>query len=159
MDVTASLATHADPSVLARVVSDLGTYPSWLDIVERAESVEEVAGDAGPAWSVDLRAQVGPFRRSKRLRMVRTACGAHRVRFERREPPGRDHSPWVLEAAVVEVDGGSELTMHLHYGGSLWAPLLDRLLSDEIERSRPRLVDHLRSVAGDGDSAGEEVGP
>jgi hypothetical protein len=30
--------------------------------------------------------------------------------------------------------------MNLHYGGSLWLPILDRLLSDEIERSRPRLV-------------------
>jgi hypothetical protein len=30
--------------------------------------------------------------------------------------------------------------MGLHYGGSLWMPLLDRLLSDEIERSRPRLL-------------------
>jgi len=30
--------------------------------------------------------------------------------------------------------------MRLHYGGSLWVPMLDRVLRDEIERSRPRLV-------------------
>lgn len=150
MDVTATLATDADPTVLARVVSNLGTYPSWLDIVERVATAEELPGDAGPAWTVDLRAQVGPFRRSKRLRMVRTLWSDGRVRFERREPPGRGHSPWVLDARVDRVDGGAELTMHLHYGGSLWVPLLDRLLSDEIERSRPRLVEHLRTTSGGG---------
>ena len=36
---------------------------------------------------------------------------------------------------------GSELTMELHYGGSLWMPMLDRLLADEIERSRARLLE------------------
>jgi hypothetical protein len=30
--------------------------------------------------------------------------------------------------------------MRLHYGGRLWMPVLDRLLSEEIERSRPRLL-------------------
>ena len=30
--------------------------------------------------------------------------------------------------------------MRLHYGGRLWMPALDRLLADEIERSRPRLL-------------------
>ncbi len=30
--------------------------------------------------------------------------------------------------------------MRLHYGGRLWLPVLDRLLTDEIERSRPRLL-------------------
>ena len=33
------------------------------------------------------------------------------------------------------------VTMRLHYGGSLWGPVLERLLGDEIERSRSRLLD------------------
>jgi hypothetical protein len=33
--------------------------------------------------------------------------------------------------------------MELHYGGSMWMPMLDRLLADEIERSRGRLLDVL----------------
>ncbi len=38
-----------------------------------------------------------PWRRSKRLRMVRTRHEApHQVTFERREVDGRSHSPWVL---------------------------------------------------------------
>jgi hypothetical protein len=68
------------------------------------------------------------------------------VRFERREQDGRSHSPWVLEASVAALDDGSRLTMHLHYGGGLFGPVLDRLLGDEIERSRPRLLTLLRAA-------------
>ena len=68
------------------------------------------------------------------------------VRFERRELDGRQHSPWVLEARVHPVDGvdggapTSRLEMHLHYGGSFGGSLLERMLDDEISRSRPRLL-------------------
>jgi hypothetical protein len=63
------------------------------------------------------------------------------VTFERRERDGRAHSPWVLRAEVTaDGDGGSRLTMHLHYGGGLWGPVLERMLREEIERSRPRLL-------------------
>jgi hypothetical protein len=135
MDVVASLeAPHAPESVWA-VVADLGTYPSWLDIVPRAVAL----GDG--SWSVDLRGRLGPFARSKRLRMVMTTAEAPTlVVFERREEDGRQHSPWVLRARVEPVGTGSRLTMELHYGGTLWGPVLERLLGDTIEKSRPRLL-------------------
>jgi hypothetical protein len=151
VDVTATLTAAVPPSVLFDVVADLGTYPSWLDIVPRAEPAD--AHGAAPAWTVDLRGQLGPLRRSKRLRMVRTAHSpdAH-VRFERREADGRAGSPWVLDGRITPTDGGvgSSLAMHLHYGGNLWVPLLDRLLGDEIERSRPRLLRLLEARADGG---------
>ena len=142
VDVTASLDTDAEPDRLFDVVADLGTYPDWLDIVPRAVPAAADDGDPGPAWSVDLRAQVGPLRRSKRLRMVRSDHTApHRVVFERRELDDRSHSAWVLTAQVRPGGAGTtSLTMGLHYGGTLWVPMLDRLLADEIERSRVRLV-------------------
>jgi hypothetical protein len=63
------------------------------------------------------------------------------VRFERLEHDGRRHSPWVLRAEVTDLgEGGSRLTMHLHYGGSLGGPVVERLLAEEIRRSRPRLL-------------------
>ena len=93
------------------------------------------------AWTVDLRGKVGPLARSKRLRMVRTArTEPTRAVFERRETDGRHHSAWLLEAEVTEVDGGSSLSMRLHYGGALWGPVLERLLGDEVDRSRDRLL-------------------
>lgn len=144
MDVTASLEAAVQPAAMFEVVSDLGSYPRWLDIVPRAEPVDAVDGDPGPAWSVDLRGQIGPLRRSKRLRMVRTvATPDELVVFERREVDGRAHSDWVLRATLERPGTSTVLTMELHYGGSMWVPLLDRLLADEIERSRGRLRDVL----------------
>lgn len=144
MDITATLDAPVAPVALFTWVDDLGRYQEWLDIVPRAVAVEPHPQDAGPAWSVDLRGRLGPFARSKRLRMVRTACEPHRhARFERAEHDGRDHSAWVLDAEVEGTGEGSRLTMRLHYGGRLWMPALDRLLADEIERSRPRLLARL----------------
>lgn len=144
MDVVASLEAPCAPAALFPWIDDLARYPEWLDIVPRASAADPHPGDVGPAWSVDLRGRLGPFARAKRLRMVRTAHDADRhARFERVEHDGRDHSPWVLDAEIVADAAGSTLTMRLHYGGRLWMPALDRLLTDEIERSRPRLLARL----------------
>lgn len=144
MDVVAELEAPCAPEALFAWVDDLARYPEWLDIVPRAVPVGAHGDDAGPAWSVDLRGRLGPFARAKRLRMVRTVNDApRRARFERVEQDGRSHSDWVLDASVQPTPSGSRLTMRLHYGGRLWMPVLDRLLSDEIERSRPRLLARL----------------
>lgn len=140
MDVTATLDARCTPEELYEWVGSLDTYDRWLEIVPRTEPAPAAPGDPGPAWHVTLRGKLGPLARSKRLRMVRTEEDPpHRVRFERRETDGRDHAAWVLTATVT-VDGPtSTLTMDLHYGGTLWVPLLDRLLTSEIEASRSRL--------------------
>lgn len=147
VDVTATLRADVADDVLFAVIEDLTTYPSWLEIVDRVQPAEADPGDLGPAFVVDLKGQLGPLRRSKRLRMVRTRHEApRRVRYERTEVDGRSHSPWVMDAGIhpVVADGadpaGLELEIRLHYGGSLWMPLMDRVLADEIERSRPRLL-------------------
>jgi uncharacterized protein YndB with AHSA1/START domain len=141
VDVVATLEAPVPPEALFPWIDDLGRYPDWLDIVPRAVAVDAADGDVGPAWSVDLRGKVGPFARAKRLRMVRTErVDLEHVRFERVEHDGRQHSPWVLDADLVPLATGSLLTMRLHYGGRLWMPVLDRLLADEVERSRPRLL-------------------
>lgn len=148
MDVVATFDAPCEPAELFGWVEDLSRYPDWLDIVPRAVPVAPRDGESGPAWSVDLRGRLGPFARAKRLRMTRTDLAVpHRVRFERAEDDGRQHSAWVLDAELAELDEAAEsrrtvtrLTMRLHYGGRLWMPALDRLLADEIERSRPRLL-------------------
>jgi hypothetical protein len=141
VDVTATLDAPCEPDVLYPWIEDLARYPRWLDIVPRAEPVGWHTGDAGPAWSVDLRGKLGPFTRAKRLRMVRTTVEpAMHARFERAEHDDRQHSTWILDARIAPTDAGSRLTMYLHYGGRLWVPALDRLLADEIERSKPRLL-------------------
>lgn len=142
MDVIATLDAPCEPDVLVAWVDDLARYPAWLEIVPRAEPAPADPGDPGPAWEVDLRGRLGPFARSKRIRMVRAGAEPGGVvRFERRQLDGRRHSPWVLEATVTPRAGGSRLTMRLRYGGTLGGPVVERLLRDEIERSRQRLLD------------------
>jgi hypothetical protein len=146
VDVNADLEAPVAPARLFAWVDDLGRYPAWLDIVARAEPAEALATDPGPAWEVDLRARLGRLARSKRLRMVRSTLqpvdddAVGQVRFERREADQRSHAPWVLTAEVTATQAGSRLLMHLHYGGSLWGPVLERLLGDEINQSRQRLL-------------------
>jgi hypothetical protein len=135
VDVHAELPAPCSPAELFRWVDDLSRYPEWLEIVPRAEA------DGDDAWVVDLRGRLGPLARSKRLRMVRTDRVADRsVRFERQERDGRQHAPWILEADVTATPDGSRLAMDLHYGGSFGGRLLERMLRDEIDKSRPRLL-------------------
>lgn len=139
MDLTASLVAPCSPTELFAWVGDLGRYPEWLSIVTRADPLP----GAALAWSVDLRGRLGPLARSKRLRMERTDHRPDELAvFERNEADGRRHPPWVLRAEVSSAGTGaaSQLTMKLHYGGSFWGPVLERLLADEIEQSRLRLL-------------------
>lgn len=145
MDLRASLEADCTPDTLFEWVGSLDTYDRWLDIVPRTAEADPIDGDPGPAWHVTLRGRLGPLARSKRLRMVRSehrrpADGAPGVAvFERREIDGREHAAWRLVATVEPTATGSCLVMDLHYGGSLWVPLLDRVLTGEIESSRQRL--------------------
>jgi len=146
MDLTASLEAPCAAERLFELVDDLSTYPQWNGLVHNATREP----DSDSAWDVELRARVGPLARSKRLRMVRTRCDApNLVRFERREHDGRQHADWVLEAQVdprpADGDGdpGSRLVMRLHYGGTFGGMVLERLLGDAIERSRPALLDRV----------------
>lgn len=143
MDITAALDAPHPPADVRPWVEDLERYPQWLTIVPRAVPDPPAPGDEGPAWSIHLRGKVGPLSRSKRLRMVRTRAEEHEIVFERREVDGQQHSAWVLRASLAPQPAGTTLTMHLHYGGQLWEALVERLLRDEIEQSRVRLLDRL----------------
>lgn len=140
MDVTASLTVPCGQQMLFAEVDDLTTYPEWLGLVTHAERADPDDADPGPAWNVELRGRMGPLARSKKLRMVRSihAAPGHVV-FERRELDGRDHALWRLDARVEPTDDGARLDMGLHYGGSFGGGAIERILGDEIERSRPRL--------------------
>jgi len=142
MRFTTAIDVPTTPERLFREVSDLTGYPSWLTIVPRAIPHP----DDDDTWVIDLRGRLGPLSRSKRLRMVRTVFEPpHHVTFEREETDGREHSAWVLDARVSP---GSEpdtahLEMLLHYGGTLGAGLLERMLRDQVDPSRKRLLARL----------------
>lgn len=133
--VTAEL-DHPDTTVFP-VLADLGTYESWLSLVQRVEPASGDPADQGPAWLVTLRAKIGPVARSKRLRMVRTAHEPSRhVRFERFELDGRRHSAWTMDATVIDGAQGAGSTVarvELRYDGGLWSSALDLLLGSSVD--------------------------
>ena len=140
MDVHASVDAKVGAEKLFPKVADLSTYSQWLDIVHSVEVLPEEVGS--PAWQVELRARVGPFARSKRLRMVRTKYESPQVVvFERLENDGKQHSEWVLRATINPSTTGSTLNMDLHYGGLLFTGgVMERLLADQIRQGSGRLL-------------------
>ena len=135
-----NIDVEADTDKVFAIVADLGHYDQLLDIVHQVNVDHGQADDSGPtAWLVTLRAKIGPFARSKRLRMTRTVHEPNHVRFERTELDGRDHSPWVLTATIEPAGSGSHVTMSLDYGGRLWIPALDGLLKTQVSRATTNL--------------------
>lgn len=143
MEIVRSLTAEVAPQALFVHVDDLEDYPAWMPLIHHVERLATDSESGAPAWMVELRAQVGPFARSKRLRMERTELEQDRIAvFERREADGRTHAAWVLRADLqADGDGRTVLTMTMTYGGSLWAgPILERVLDDQVRRGSDRLL-------------------
>ena len=140
MQLSESVQIAASPDTVFPHIAALDAYPPWLRLVHR---VERLDGDEPAAWSVELRARVGPIARSKQLRMERVELVPDRLAvFERAEVDGREHARWALRAELEPTSHGTVLTMHLAYDGGLWAGgLLDRVLAAEIERARDGLTE------------------
>jgi carbon monoxide dehydrogenase subunit G len=143
VEIVRRLTADVAPSELFEHVDDIEDYKAWMPLVHDVARLASDPENETPAWMVELRAQVGPFSRSKRLRMERTELEQDRVAvFTRREADGREHSEWILRADLdVADDGRTILTMTLSYDGSLWAgPILERVLDDQVRRGSDRLL-------------------
>lgn len=133
--------TGASHQALFDQIATLDRYPPWMRLVHRVSPLPPDEEER-LAWWVELRARVGPFTRSKQLRMVRTRFVPNElVKFERIQHDDRDHAEWVLIGEVAGANGGSELTMHLEYTGELWSmKVLGKILDDEVRRSTAALA-------------------
>ncbi len=123
-------------------VSDLARYPQWTNLLHRVD-VEAGHPGSARAWSVELRGKIGPFARSKRLRMRQVPGeSARHIRFERDEGDGIDHGVWIFDVQVAPVKegAGSTVSVVFEYEGRLWSGAIERLLRDEIESSKKRLI-------------------
>jgi carbon monoxide dehydrogenase subunit G len=124
-----------EPTLVYPYVADLARYVDWMPMVHEVEPV----GDG--VWNVELRAKVGVFARSKRLRMKRTMNTTQNIVFERDEIDGKRHSPWTMAIALQPTDAGSVVTVDLSYGGTLWtAGILDRVLAAQVEAGKTGLA-------------------
>lgn len=149
MELEAALHTPAPPAAVIAYVAELDRYPQWMALVHAAS---RVADAEIPTWDVELRAKVGPFARSKRLRMVRTEYvegSMTRIVFERREIDGRQHAGWRLEVTIRSNDAPTQdssphrsdthLVMHLHYDGRFFVSVVEAILQQNVDAGRRRL--------------------
>jgi hypothetical protein len=147
---------ETSPKIVGEVLSDLSTHVYWNDVVAEATPASGGSLGAHPAWITTLRANVGPFSRSKKLRMTRTENhvdpeGVRHIRFERREIDGRDHAGWIMEVQIRPDGEGSAIDLGLEYTGGLWVGALEGVLSSAIDRATMALPDYLaQREAGSG---------
>lgn len=135
MDIRVDVDLPCSTAAVLPLINDLAQYPQWMGLVHAV-----VPESDGQAWQVELRGKIGPFARSKRLRMVQVeTSSAEHLRFERAEVDGRSHSAWVLEAKVSQQASMTTLNMTLQYSGRLFSSVVERALHDEIEASKQRL--------------------
>jgi len=135
MKYSSSVSLAATSDVVRPFVSDLAKYPEWMPLVHSAVAI------ADDAWDVELRAKVGVFARSKRLRMRRTLNTDTLYVFERDEDDGRRHSPWMMRVSLTPSESGSTVAIDLSYGGNLWtAGVLDRVLASQVDAGKAALA-------------------
>ena len=135
MQYSSDVEVAVAPTLVYPYVADLVRYAEWMPMVHDVEAV----GDG--VWNVELRAKVGVFARSKRLRMKRTVNTTQNIVFERDEIDGKRHAPWTMAIALQPADAGCVVTVDLSYGGSLWtAGILDRVLAAQVEAGKTGLA-------------------
>ena len=135
MQYSSDVIVAVEPVLVHPFVADLARYVEWMPMVHGAEPT----GDG--VWNVELRAKVGVFARSKRLRMKRSVNTPQQIVFERDEIDGRRHSPWKMSVALQAAEAGCVVTVDLSYGGNLWtAGILDRVLAAQVDAGKSGLV-------------------
>ncbi len=132
----------APPARVFAALQSLQAYPEWLDLVAAVEPADAAADDTDDAWWVTLRAKVGPFSRSKRLRMMRSVSDEpSHLRFERHETDGREHASWTFDVSIAARgdDAHSLVSVDLRYEGGLWSTPLEAVLGSQVDAAVPKL--------------------
>ena len=133
------------PEQIFAALADLANYQNWLGFID---TVDIDGGDA--SWIVTLRAQVGPFARLKKLRMVRVEeLVPESIRFSRREIDSKDHSDWDLYVTINEKEGvGCSVQMVVSYSGRFWSVPLQAVFTSHVEAAKVRLQETFSSDGG-----------
>lgn len=135
MQYSSDVVVAVVPARVYPYVADLARYVEWMPMVHGVEAVDD------GVWNVELRAKVGVFARSKRLRMKRTVNTSQHIVFERDEIDGKRHSPWTMAITLQATGAGSVVTVDLSYGGTLWtAGILDRVLAAQVDAGKTGLA-------------------
>lgn len=133
-ELVTSELVGAHPDRVLEELHDLAAYVRWVSIIG------DVATDGPGAWIVELRADLGPLRRSKRLRMIRSDDESPRtVRFLRSELDGRRHAAWEMRLSVEPAAESSLVSVELGYDGRVPLGAFERVVKAEVTAAAHRL--------------------
>ena len=107
--VSRTVELAASMEAVRPLLRDLSTYPKWVPIVS------SVTQDGEQHWIVELRVSIGPFARSKQLRMERSVDNDEHIMFTRNESDGRQHAHWELRFDMSDVGSQTSVTAVLEY--------------------------------------------
>lgn len=140
MDVTLGAKMNAAPAAVLAEIEDLPGYPDWHGMVHAVEP-------DGDGWLVDLKGRLGPFTKTKRVRLVRVESTVPgQVRFVRKELDRTDYGGWELQGTVEPATGDGPCTLRfrlLYDGSSPLTSMLEPVLRAETHRSADRLRQRL----------------
>jgi len=139
VDLSLEATFEAAPAAVLAEVADLPGYVAWHGMVKRVEP-------DGDGWLVDLGARLGPFTRTKRVRLVRAGQddegAAGQVRFVRKETDRDDYGMWELQADGDPATGAGPCTLRFRMradGSSPLIGMLEPVLRAETQKSADRL--------------------
>jgi len=131
---TQRIEVRLDATLLRSILRDLSEFQPLVSIID------VVRPESDAVWSVDLRADLGPIRRSKRLRMARVSADDEgTLVFERQELDNRRHASWRLTIEIQPVANGSGVEIILDYDGRVPLGVLEGLVAEEIVAASQRL--------------------
>jgi hypothetical protein len=120
-------------------LENLKAYENWLGFIYVVEELDTDGGD--PCWDVTLRAEIGPFARLKKLRMVRVLSEPHKeIRFARRESDGKVHSDWSLSVKIKGEDTDRcTAFLEVAYSGRFWSKPLQGVFNSHVAAAKDLL--------------------
>lgn len=131
---------NAAPAAVLAEIEDLPGYSDWHGMVHAVEA-------DGDGWLVDLKGRLGPFTKTKRVRLVRAESTVPgEVRFVRKELDRTDYGGWELQGTVEPATGEGPCTLRfrlLYDGSSPLTSMLEPVLRAETHRSADRLRQRL----------------
>jgi hypothetical protein len=129
----------SSPEQVFSALENLKAYENWLGFIDVIEEFDTEAGV--PCWDVTLRAEIGPFSRLKKLRMVRFVSEPYKeIGFTRRESDDKVHSDWNLSVRIKSEDADScTVFLEVAYSGRFWSKPLQGVFNSHVAAAKDLL--------------------
>ncbi|MCH1512312.1 MAG: SRPBCC family protein [Acidimicrobiales bacterium] len=130
---------RSSPEQVFSALENLKAYEKWLGFIDVVEELD--IGTEVPCWDVTLRAEIGPFSRLKKLRMVRFVSEPYKeIGFVRRESDDKVHSDWNLNVRIESKETNRcTVFLEVTYSGRFWSKPLQGVFNSHVAAAKDLL--------------------